>query len=133
MGNPLIRNDVIANAVYDPTYRFKFLIHSKFDTDGDGRPTETEAEYLRGLVMNWGGTVVTGNDLPGDLDFLVLGEEPPKPPPPPADASPVILEDWVRRNEANALYNLLFNQAMQAQIPVLNANRFFILIGHTER
>lgn len=132
-GNPIIRNDVVANAVYDPTYRFKFLIHGKFDIDNDGKPTETEAEYLRGLVVNWGGTVVTGNDLPGDLDFLVLGVEPPKPAPLPNDASPVLLHDWVQRNEANELYNRLFRQAREAQIPVLNANRFFILIGHTER
>lgn len=133
MGNPIIRNDVVANAVYDPTHRFKFLIHGKFDIDGDARPTETEAEYLRGLVMNWGGTVVTGEDLPGDLDFLVLGVEPPKPAPIPADAGPVLLQDWLARNEANALYNRLFRQATEAQIPVLNANRFFILIGHTDR
>jgi predicted nucleic acid-binding Zn-ribbon protein len=132
-GNPIIRNDVVANAVYDPTHRFKFLIHGKFDINNDNTPTEQEAEYLRGLVVNWGGTVVTGDDLPGDLDFLVLGVEPPKPAPLPNDASPVLLEDWVRRNEANELYNRLFRQAREAQIPVLNANRFFILIGHTER
>lgn len=132
-GNPIIRNDVVANAVYDPTHRFKFLIHGKFDINNDNTPTEQEAEYLRGLVVNWGGTVVTGENLPGDLDFLVLGVEPPKPAPLPNDASPVLLEDWVRRNEANELYNRLFHQARQAQIPVLNANRFFILIGHTDR
>ena len=132
-GNPIIRNDVVANAVYDPTHRFKFLIHGKFDINNDNTPTEQEAEYLRGLVVNWGGTVVTGEDLPGDLDFLVLGVEPPKPAPLPNDASPVLLEDWVRRNEANELYNRLFRQAREAQIPVLNANRFFILIGHADR
>jgi hypothetical protein len=132
-GNPIIRGDVVANAVYDPAYRFKFLVHGKFDIDNDGKPTETEAEYLRGLVVNWGGTVVAGEDLPGDLDFLVLGVEPPKPAPLPNDASPVLLQDWVHRNEANELYNRLFRQAREAQIPVLNANRFFILIGHTER
>ena len=132
-GNPIIRGDVIANAVYDPTYRFKFLIHGKFEIDGDAKPTETEAEYLRSLVLDWGGTVVTGDDLPGDLDFLVLGVEPPKPPPLPSDASPVLINDWVKRNEANERYNLVFRQAREAQIPVLNANRFFILIGYTER
>ncbi len=133
VGNPIIRGDVVANAVYDPNYRFKFLIHGKFDFDGDGKATETEADYLRGLVVEWGGTVVTGDELPGDLDFIVLGVEPPKPPPPAADAPAVVINDWVRRNEANALYNRLFSQATQAQIPVLNANRFFILIGYTER
>ena len=65
--------------------------------------------------------------------LLVLGVEPPKPPPLPSDASPVLINDWVKRNEANERYNLVFRQAREAQIPVLNANRFFILIGYTER
>jgi septal ring factor EnvC (AmiA/AmiB activator) len=60
--------------------------------------------------------------------FLTL-----KPPPPPTDASAIVIADWVRKNEANAKYHELFNQAREAQIPVLNANRFFILIGHVDR
>jgi hypothetical protein len=132
-GQPVIKNDVIANAVYDPQYKFKFLMHGKFDIDGDGKPTETEAEYLRSMVVSWGGAVVMGDDLPGDLDFLVLGAEPPKPPPPPQDAPAAVIADWVRKNEANAKYHQLFNEAQNAQIPVLNANRFLILIGYTDR
>jgi uncharacterized coiled-coil DUF342 family protein len=42
-GRPVVRGNVLANAVYDPSYRFKFLVHGKFDLDGDGRPTEAEA------------------------------------------------------------------------------------------
>jgi len=132
-GQPVVRNDILANAIYDPKYQFKFLIHGKFDIDGDGKPTETEAEYLRSLVLDWGGTVVTGETLPGDLDFLVLGVEPPMPPPVPNDASQVVITDWLKKKQANDLYNLLFSQAREAQIPVLNANRFLVLIGHTDR
>jgi hypothetical protein len=132
-GQPVVRGDVIANAIYDPEYRFKFLVHGKFDVDADGRPSETEAEYLRSVVLEWGGSVVTGDDLPGDLDFLVLGVTPPMPPPPPASASEVVVTDYIQKRRAADLYNQLLNQAREAQIPVLNANRFFILIGHTER
>lgn len=132
-GQPLVKGDVVANAVYDPTYRFKFLIHGKFDIDADGKPTEPEADYLRGLVVEWGGSVVSGDDLPGDLDFLVLGAEPPRPAPPPMDAPATVIKIWSDQNAANEKYNQLFRQAREAQIPVLNANRFFILIGHTDR
>jgi hypothetical protein len=132
-GNPIIKGDVIANAIYDPMYKFKFLVHGKFDVDGDGRATEQEAEYLRSLVIEWGGTVVTGDELPGDLDFLVLGLEPPIPPPPPDDAAAVVYTDYMNKRQANDKYNQLFRQAREAQIPVLNANRFFILTGHTDR
>jgi hypothetical protein len=132
-GQPVVRGDVIANAVYDPNYQFKFLVHGKFDVDGDGRPSESEAEYLRSLVLDWGGSIVTGEELPGDLDFLVLGLVPTNPPPPPANASEVIVSDYIRKRQAYETYNQLFRQAREAQIPVLNANRFFVLIGHVDQ
>lgn len=132
-GRPVVREDVIANAVYDPTYVFKFLVHGKFDVDGDGVPSEAEAEFLRSVVVNWGGAVITGDTLPGDLDFLVLGVKPPQPPPLPANATQFQIDDWVRKRRAFEKYDQLFRQASEAQIPVLNSNRFFILIGYTER
>jgi hypothetical protein len=130
---PVVNEDVIANAVYDKNYQFKFLIHGKYDVDGDGRATEAEAEYLRSLVVEWGGQVVTGDELPGDLDFLVLGVEPPLPPPLREDAEPFEIERWVQMRQAHERYHTLFNQAVDAHIPVLNANRFFILTGYTIR
>lgn len=132
-GQPVVRGDYIANAVYDPNYQFKFLVHGKFDVDGDGKPSESEAEYLRSLVLDWGGSIVTGEELPGDLDFLVMGMVPTNPPPPPANASEVIVTDYIRKRQAYETYNQLFRQAREAQIPVLNANRFFILIGHIDQ
>ena len=38
-GRPVVRNDVIVNAVYDPDYQFKFLVHGKLDIDYDRKPT----------------------------------------------------------------------------------------------
>ncbi|MHC4428343.1 MAG: hypothetical protein ACYS0D_07035 [Planctomycetota bacterium] len=132
-GRPVVRTDIIANAVYDPNYVFKFMVHGKFDVDGDGKPSEAEAEYLRSLIVNWGGAVVQGETLPGDLDFLVLGMEPPLPPDLRPNATEFQIDDWVRKRRAYERYHELFHQASEAQIPVLNANRFFILIGYTER
>jgi hypothetical protein len=132
-GRPVLRNDVIANAVYDPTYKFKFLIHGKFDVDGDGRASEAEARYLESLVLEWGGTIVSGDQIPGDLDFLVLGLKPTEPPPLRVNAAEVEMEIYITRRQEVETYERLFRQASEAQIPVLNANRFFILIGHTQR
>ncbi|UCD75752.1 MAG: hypothetical protein JSV91_02320 [Phycisphaerales bacterium] len=132
-GRPVVRNDVIANAVYDPEYIFKFLVHGKFDVDGDGKPSEAEAEYLRRLVQQWGGQVVYAEELPGDLDFLVLGSEPPPVPQLRDNATDPEIAIWLEKKKALEKYEQLFAQAREAQIPVLNANRFFILIGHTER
>jgi hypothetical protein len=132
-GRPVVRDDVIANAVYDPNYKFKFLIHGKFDVNGDGVPTEVEADYLRGRVEEWGGVVVRGEELPGDLDFLVLGDEPPFPGPLRADPTPHETKIWIEKRTAYETYNRLKDHARDAQIPWLNANRFFILTGHTAR
>jgi hypothetical protein len=83
--------------------------------------------------MDWGGDIVTGEDLPGDLDFLVLGAEPPLPPPLRHDATAHEVEVWARKKQAHETYNQLKRQATDAQMPVLNANRFFILTGYTVR
>jgi len=128
-GRPVVRNNVVANAVYDPARVFKFMVHGKFDVDSDGTPSDTEADYIRSLIIDWGGQVVSGEDMPGDLDFLVLGVAPPTPAPLAANATPVQFELWSRQRNASAKYQELFNQASEAQIPVLNANRFMILIG----
>lgn len=132
-GRPVVRNDVIVNAVYDPDYRLKFLVHGKFDIDFDNKPTEAEAEYIRSLVVEWGGEVTLGDTLPGNLDFLVLGEQPPRPIDPLSDAPDHVINDWLRMNDAHEKYLELFRQAQDAQIPTISANRFFILIGLTRR
>ncbi|MCA9290776.1 MAG: hypothetical protein KDA25_06585, partial [Phycisphaerales bacterium] len=131
---PIVRDDIIVNAVYDPELRFKFLVHGKFDVDGDGLATDGGAEAIRAQVVDWGGTVVHASDLPGDLDFLVLGERPVLPPPLPVEGvSSAQLDSYLAKRAAYDQYEKLLSQAIEAQIPVLNANRFFILIGHIDR
>ena len=111
----------------------KLLPDGKFDVDRDGRPSEAEAEFLRSVIIDWGGEVVHGNELPGDLDFLVLGEMPPMPTPLRPDATDAQTRIYVSRRSARLRYEELFRRASEAQIPVLNANRFFVLIGKTDR
>lgn len=132
-GRPVVRDDVLANAIFDPDYEFKFLVHGVFDIDGDGRATDAEAQFLRDLIVNWGGAVVTGDELTGDLDFLVLGEQPPHPGLPPTNMSSDDLRVFTQRRAVHEKYNALWGQALKAQIPVLNWNRLSILIGHTDR
>ena len=128
-GRPVVRNDVIANAIYDPDYKFKFMIHGKFDVNRDGRATDEEADYLRSLVLEWGGQSVTGNSVPGDLDFLVLGVTPPPPPNLPPNPTAVVIDNWERLHRERSLYVDLLTDAQNSRIPVLNANRFLILTG----
>ncbi len=132
-GRPVVPQDIIANAVYDPEFRFKFLVHGKFDLDGNGQPSEAEAEFLRSMVIEWGGEVIIGETLPGDLDFLVLGVEPPMPMPLPPHPTPEQLDGFIRKRRDHEQYQTIFRHAREAQIPVLNENRFKILTGWTNR
>lgn len=132
-GRPVVRGDVIANAVYDPERTYTFLVHGVFDINGDGLPTASEADDIRRLIRSWGGTIIEGDELRGDLDFLILGVQPPKPGPLPSAPPDHVLRDWMNRNAAWAKYDELFRQATDAKIPVLNANRFFTLIGYVQR
>jgi len=131
--SPVIPGDVVANAVFDPDTEFKFLIFGKFDVDGDGRATTAEAEFLAQQVRDWGGIVVAGDELTGDLDFLVLGVQPPQPGPLPPNATAQQIEARLEAQDAYDRYDRLFRRATEAQIPVLNANRFEVLTGTVQR
>ncbi|MSR41157.1 MAG: hypothetical protein EXS10_04560 [Phycisphaerales bacterium] len=128
-GHPVIKGDVVANAVFDPNYRFKFLVHGAFDVNKDGRATPAESDFLRERIRSWGGEVVDGSDITGDLDFIVLGSEPALPAPLPADATESQTTSYVAAREAREKYETLFKDALDAQIPVLNWNRFSTLTG----
>ncbi len=132
VSRPILPGNVLANAVYDPEYTFKFLVHGKFDVDHDGLPSEEEAEYLRDRIRNWGGAVVKGDELPGDLDFLVLGTEPMAPIKPSTQASTQVMNEYRRIRTMVDQYQALLEQARQAKIPVLNQNRLEILTGRTD-
>ncbi|MFO0872639.1 MAG: hypothetical protein U0575_01525 [Phycisphaerales bacterium] len=132
-GRPIVKNNVIANAVFDPKHRFKFLVHGKFDISGEGKPTDAGAEFVRSKIVDWGGEVVSGDELTGDLDFLVLGQQPPVPPPLPPNAEVEKYDQYIALRAARDQYDRLFKQAREAQIPVLNWNRFQVLSGMTQR
>ena len=131
---PVVRDDVIANAVFNPEYRFKFLVFGLFDVDGNGTPSEDEADYIRSRIIEWGGEVVSGDQLTGDLDFVVLGEVPDYTPTEliPRNATPEEITIILNKRKAYDQYEELFQQAINAQIPVLNWNRFRILTGEVD-
>jgi len=127
------RDDVVANAVFNPDYRFRFLVHGKFDANNDGRATTGESDYVRSRILEWGGEVVEGDTLSGDLDFLVLGSQPPFPTPLPSDATEAQIFAFTEQRAARELYDALFRTATEAQIPILNWSRFEALTGSVNR
>lgn len=126
-GNPVIRGDVIANAVYDPSKTYKFVVFGNFDSDRDGIPTPSERTGIEAMVKNWGGVVT--DDLSGDVDFLLLGARPLLPPRPDGNAPLEVALEFQRRFRDVERYDALARQAVATGVPVLNENRLYTLIG----
>ena len=130
---PIVKDDVAANAVFNPDYKFKFLVHGKFDVNSDGKPTTGEADDIASRIREWGGEVIVSETLTGDLDFLVLGVQPPFPAPLPSDATEAQTLSYTDQRNARESYDRFFQTASDAQIPVLNWARFEALTGTVNR
>lgn len=126
-GNPIVRGDVVANSLYDPKKVYTFLVYGNFDVNSDGRPTAAEADQIRAIVKDWGGTTV--DELTGNVDFLILGARPTVPPRPAPGAPLAVVQEFIRLDTAAQRYDTLFSQATATSIPVLNENRLYTLIG----
>jgi len=126
-GNPIVRGDVVANALYDPNKVYTFLVYGNFDTDDDGRATPFERDGIEALIREWNGTVT--DDLTGDVDFLVLGERPVLPPQPSSGAPVEVLQEWLRLRRIVDRYDDLQQRAEATSIPILNQNRLRTLTG----
>ena len=127
------KGDVIANAVYSPTYQYKFLVHGKFDVDNDGKVTDGETDYIRAKIRDWGGVVVEGEEITPDIDFVVIGSIPSKPQMRSMGESDSAYAASLAASRAYDSYQELLTSASAAQIPILNWNRFQILTGAAER
>jgi soluble cytochrome b562 len=128
-GNPVVRGDVIANAIYDPNKVYTFLVFGNFDANGDGHSTPGEASDIRAMIEAWGGRVV--DELSGDVDFLILGQRPVLPPRPGVGSPWPVVEEFMRLDSIAQRYDRLWEQAVSTSLPVLNENRLYTLIGRT--
>jgi hypothetical protein len=128
-GNPVVRGDVVANAIYDPNKVYTFLVYGNFDANNDGHATPGEASDIRAMIQAWGGRAV--DELTGDVDFLILGQRPVVPPRPGVGSPIEVVQEWIRLNSNAERYDALWDQAVSTSLPVLNENRFYTLIGRT--
>ncbi|MHB1158664.1 MAG: hypothetical protein ACYC26_17715 [Phycisphaerales bacterium] len=134
-GRPVVPGDLISNIVYDRNRVFRFFVFGDFDLDHNGQSTAADRERVLSLIQQWGGQVISTDQMPVDTDFLVLGMEPAFPQAPPDDPPPT--EDDVKRfleaKKKYKQYSELSGQARELSIPILNQNRFLTLIGYYDR
>ena len=145
-------NDRLVNLVYDPNMTFKFYVYGGFDVDNQSRamnhlfpvrpqgddsppplqPVPGDDDEIESLVRQWGGIVA--DDLSYDVDFLVLGIEPPLPRPlQEGEVDPVKLQQYADAKKQYETYQRLVSEARELGIPVLNQNRFLALVGYYRR
>lgn len=126
-GTPVVRGDVIANAVYDPNKTYKFVVFGNFDTNRDTQGTPAERSDLVALIEAWGAKVQ--EEISGDVDFLVLGTKPVLPPKPTPDQPIEVMQEYIRQDKIVQRYDALYKQAIGSSVPILNENRLYTLIG----
>ncbi len=126
-GNPVLRGDFVANPVYDPTKKYKFLVYGSFDPSRTGRASPLAGGEIKAWIRDWGGDVT--DELTGDVDFLVLGQRPQLPPRPSSTAPLEVINFYLAQERLARRYDELFKQATDTAIPVLNENRLRTLLG----
>jgi len=132
--SPPVKDDVLVNAIYSPDYAYRFFLYGEFDTDADGRTSAEEKAFVIQRIRDWGGTVAEGDELPGDVDFVLLGVEPGEPRGSLSDDALIEeIEAVSQARERRAMYLKVKDRAIDARIPILNWNRLRTLTGDAER
>lgn len=128
----LVDGDLLANAVYDPNMKFKFVVFGEFDIDDQGQSTSADKRRIDAMVVDFGGTLQP--DITPDTDFLVLGLEPKQPRKlAPDDTNPERLKEYQAALKKVQLYEDAIKRARDLSIPILNQNRFLALTGYYRR
>ncbi len=124
--------DAVANLVYDPDATMKFYVHGEFDIENTGQTLISDYKRVLSMIQRWGGVVA--DDLTYDVDFLILGKEPPIPEPIPEGVIDLrVIEEYSQRKQDYNTYQELIEQARRLDVPILNQNRFLVLVGHYQR
>jgi hypothetical protein len=126
-GNPVINGDVVANPIFDPAKKYKFLVYGNFDPSRTGNASVFGANEVKAWIKDWGGELL--DEVAGDIDFLVLGERPQLPPQPPTSAPLEVINFYINQQKMAQRYDELLRQATETSIPLLNENRLRTLIG----
>lgn len=129
--NPVVKDDIVANLIWDRNMPNRFVVAGAFDYNNDGRIDPDGAQRIAELIERWGGIVA--DDITVDTDFLIVGVEP-------------VAQRWPTQNELDIdpmaqqrhemsvkkadAYNQILENAANLGIPVFNQKRFLFLIGY---
>ncbi len=129
--NPILRDDIIANLIWDSDRSNVFVIAGEFDLDNDGRIDSDGPVRIKGLIEKWGGKVVDAVSI--NTDFLILGQAPQVLQRPTLEEQEI--DPRARQRYEDSLAQLNRYSELQAQartlwIPVFTYERFLYFIGY---
>jgi hypothetical protein len=131
-GTAISEGDLIANLVYDKNTKYNFVVFGNFDLARTGKTQPQDAEVIKRLITQWGGSVVNKIDV--NTDFVILGAEPEIP-----DFTKDELNDPLNKAKYDqavadaAAYDDIKGQAKDLRIPILNQNRFLYFVGYYDQ
>lgn len=129
--NPVVKDDVVANLIWDRNMPNRFVVAGDFDYNNDGRIDADGAQRIIELIERWGGTVA--DTITVDTDFLIVGVEPVllrRPTQRELDIDPMAQQRHEMSAKKIDAYNQLLDKAASLGIPVFNQKRFLFLIGY---
>lgn len=128
IGQAVVEGDIIVNPFYDPDKKYTFFVFGLFDLDRENGPSELETDVVKARVTAWGGELQ--DEFSGDVDFVVLGQQPDVPTPLRPGATPAEVRAYVAQRKFYDEYIGYLEEAASLSIPVLNQNRLLTLIGY---
>ena len=131
---PILRNDVIANLIWDSAKKNVFVLTGEFDLDNKAGPDDDAALKMKALIEKWGGRV--DNAITVDTDFLVLGNRPTvrkKPTFEEIEIDPQATDKYETSLRVRENYEKLRTQAQALWIPVFTYDRFLNFIGYKQQ
>ncbi len=129
--NPIVKEDIVSNLIWDSETSNRFVVIGEFDIDNDGRPDRDGKQRIIELIQRWGGILM--DEVTVDTDFLVIGTA-PKPRPRPTqdemDIDPMSQQRYEQSLQQLREYNAKLEKANNLSVPVFNQKRFLYLIGY---
>ncbi len=129
--DPVVKNDIVANLIWDRNMPNRFVVAGEFDFNNDGRIDADGAQRIAELIERWGGIVA--DNITVDTDFLIVGIEPVskrRPSQQELDLDPMAQQRYEISVKKIGDYNQLLDKAASLGIPVFNQKRFLFLIGY---
>lgn len=131
-GQVIVKEDLIANPVFDPNRPLTFVVVGEFDLDRDGLLDRDGAGTLESLITTWGGQI--SKEISPLTDFVVLGAA-PKRPKGTAEGSGTATT-VATADPAVALWNQysqFVDQAKTLSVPTLTQDVFLNFLGYGGR